>query len=90
VDNYALIDDKHGRAVVEDVLQLVARIMSNTFRTYDRLYHFGGQDFGVLMHCPDEALVLSAFDRFRANVEKFNFARVGRVTVSCGFTSVHG
>ncbi len=88
VDNYALIDDRHGRAVVEDVLQLVARIMSNTFRTYDRLYHFGGQDFGVLMHCPDEALVLSAFDRFRANVEKFNFARVGRVTVSCGFTSV--
>jgi len=88
VDNDALINDKHGRAVADEVLQLVARIMSNTFRTYDRLYHFGGEDFGVLMHCPDEALVLSAFDRFRANVEKFNFARVGRVTVSCGFTSV--
>lgn len=88
VDNYALIHDKHGRAVAEDVLQLVARIMSNTFRTYDRLYHFGGEDFGVLMHCPDEALVLSAFERFRANVEKFKFPRVGRVTVSCGFTTV--
>ena len=88
VDNFALIHDKHGRAVADDVLQLVARIMSNTFRTYDRLYHFRAEDFGVLMHCPDEALVLSAFDRFRANVEKFRFAAVGRVTVSCGFTSV--
>lgn len=88
VDNYALILDKHGRAAADDVLQLVARIMSNTFRTYDRLYHFNGEDFGVLMHCPDEALVLSAFERFRANVEKFRFPRVGRVTVSCGFTTV--
>ncbi len=40
------------------------------------------------MHCPDEALVLAAFERFRANVEKFNFPQVGRLTVSCGFTSV--
>jgi len=88
IDNYALINSQHGHAVAEDVLQLVARIMGNTFRTYDQLYHFGGEDFGVLMHCPDEALVLSAFDRFRTSVEKFNFARVGRVTVSCGYTSV--
>lgn len=88
IDNYGLISDKHDRSTVEDMLQRVARIMSNTFRTYDRLYHFGGGHFGVLMHCPDEALVLSAFDRFRANVEKYHFATIGRVTVSCGFTSV--
>lgn len=88
VDNHALISSQHGHAVTEEMLQLVARIMSNTFRTYDLLYHFGGEDFGVLMHCPDEALVLSAFDRFRVNVEKFKFPRVGRVTVSCGYTSV--
>ena len=33
-------------------------------------------------------LVLAAFERFRANVEKFNFPQVGKLTVSCGFTSV--
>ena len=60
VDDFAQISNQHGHAVAEDVLQLVARIMSNTFRTYDLLYHFGAEDFGVLMHCPDEALVLSA------------------------------
>ena len=88
VDNYALINSKHGHVVMQELLQLVARIMGNTFRTYDLLYHFGAEEFGVLMHCPDEALVLSAFDRFRVNVEKFNFPRVGRMTVSCGYTSV--
>ena len=88
VDNFALIREKHGHLIAEEVLLLVARVMNNTFRTYDRIYRFGGEHFGVLMHCPDEALVLAAFERFRANVEKFNFPQVGRVTVSCGFTSV--
>jgi diguanylate cyclase (GGDEF)-like protein len=88
VDNFGLIHAKHGPLVVEEVLSLVARVMNNTFRTYDRIYRFGGEHYGVLMHCPDEALVLAAFERFRANVEKFKFPQVGRITVSCGFTSV--
>ena len=88
IDNFGLLNEKHGHLIAEEVLLLVARVMNNTFRTYDRIYRFGGEHFGVLMHCPDEALVLAAFERFRANVEKFNFPQVGRVTVSCGFTSV--
>ncbi len=88
IDNFDLINDKHGHLIAEEVLLLVARVMNNTFRTYDRIYRFGGEHFGVLMHCPDESLVLAAFERFRTNVEKFNFPQVGRVTVSCGFTSV--
>ncbi|OQW90248.1 MAG: GGDEF domain-containing protein [Rhodoferax ferrireducens] len=88
IDNYDLISDKHGPGAGEEVLLRVARIMGSTFRTYDRLYHFGVEKFGVLMHCPDEALVLSAFERFRAGVEKTHFPQVGRVTVSCGFTTV--
>ncbi len=88
IDNFGLITDHHGRAAAEDVLARVARILSNTFRTYDRLYRFSNDHFGVLLHCPDEALVLGAFERFRINVEKYNFSKVGRVTVSCGFTAV--
>ncbi|MBK1683555.1 GGDEF domain-containing protein [Rhodoferax fermentans] len=88
IDNYGLISDKHGYAAMQDVLQQVARVMSSTFRTYDRLYHFGGDSYGVLLHCPDEALVLAAFERLRANVEKTRFPLVGRVTVSSGFTTV--
>ena len=88
IDNFGLISSKHGHLVAEEVLSLVARVMNNTFRTYDRIYRFGGEHYGVLMHCPDEALVLAAFERFRANIEKFNFSMVGRTTVSCGFTNV--
>ena len=88
VDNFGAINDKNGHLMAEEVLLLVARIMNNTFRTYDRIYRFGGEQFAVLMHCPDEALVLAAFERFRANMEKFNFPQVGRVTASAGFSRV--
>jgi diguanylate cyclase (GGDEF)-like protein len=88
VDNFGTINDKSGHLIAEEVLLLVARIMNNTFRTYDRIYRLGGEQFAVLMHCPDEALVLAAFERFRANMEKFNFPQVGRVTACAGFTRV--
>ncbi|APW43655.1 GGDEF domain-containing protein [Rhodoferax saidenbachensis] len=88
VDNFGILSDKGGHLIAEEVLLLVARIMNNTFRTYDRIYRFGGEQFAVLMHCPDEALVLAAFERFRANMEKFNFPQVGRVTASAGFTRI--
>lgn len=88
VDNFGVINDKSGHLIAEEVLLLVARIMNNTFRTYDRIYRLGGEQFAVLMHCPEEALVLAAFERFRANMEKFNFPQVGRVTACAGFTRV--
>jgi diguanylate cyclase (GGDEF)-like protein len=88
VDGFGVINDKHGHLIAEEVLLLVARILNNTFRTYDRIYRLGGEQFAVLMHCPDEALVLAAFERFRANTEKFNFPQVGRVTACGGFTRV--
>ena len=88
VDDFGLIGDKSGHLIAEEVLLLVARIMNNTFRTYDRIYRLGGEQFAVLMHCPDEGLVLAAFERFRVNMEKFNFPQVGRVTACSGFTRV--
>lgn len=88
VDHFHAIGDKSGHLIAEEVLLLVARILNNTFRTYDRIYRLGGEQFAVLMHCPDEALVLAAFERLRANVEKFNFPQVGHISASGGFTRI--
>ena len=88
VDHFDAISDKYGPLIAEELLLLVARTMNNTFRTYDRIYRFAGEQFAVLMHCPDEALVLAAFERFRTNMEKFNFPQIGRATASAGFTRI--
>jgi len=88
VDHFGAIGEKSGHLIAEEVLLLVARILNNTFRTYDRIYRLGGEQFAVLMHCPEEALVLAAFERFRANMEKFNFPQVGHLTACGGFTRI--
>lgn len=88
IDSFDVLSDKHGYLVMEEVTMLVARLMGSTFRTHDRLYRFGADQFAVMFHCPEEALALGAFERMRANVEKFNFPQVGRVTISAGFSRV--
>lgn len=88
VDNFSAIGEKSGHLIAEEVLLLVARILNNTFRTYDRIYRLGGEQFAVLMHCPEEALVVAAFERFRANMDKFKFPQVGHVTACGGFTRI--
>jgi diguanylate cyclase (GGDEF)-like protein len=88
IDRFALLSDKHGHLIMEEVTLLLARIMASTFRTHDRLYRFGGDTFAALFHCPEEEQALAAFERLRANVERYNFPQVGRVTISAGFTRV--
>lgn len=88
IDNFPLLSDRHGHLIMEEVTLLVARLMNNTFRTHDRLYRFGADQFSVLFHCPEESLVLGAFERMRSNVEKYNFPQVGRVTICAGFTRI--
>ena len=88
VDHFNAIGEKSGHMIAEEVLLLVARILNNTFRTYDRIYRLGGEQFAVLMHCPEEAPVLAAFERFRANMDKFNFPQAGHATATGAFTRI--
>ena len=86
VDHFKALAEQEGQLIAEEVLMLVARILNNSFRTYDRIYRLGAEQFAVLMHCPDEALVLAAFERFRANMDKFQFPQIGHATACGGFT----
>ncbi|MBT0571382.1 GGDEF domain-containing protein [Curvibacter sp. CHRR-16] len=88
VDGFSKVSEQHGHLLAEEVLLLIARILGNTFRAYDRLYRLGGDQFAVLMHCPQDALVHAAFERLRANVEKFTFPQVENITISAGYTRV--
>jgi diguanylate cyclase (GGDEF)-like protein len=88
VDHFNAIGEKSGHLIAEEVLLLVARILNNTFRTYDRIYRLGGEQFAVLMHCPEEGPVLAAFERFRANMDKFTFPQAGHATATAAFTRI--
>jgi len=88
IDHFKRVNDGFGHLIGDEVLLLLARLMRSSFRHHDRLYRFGGEEFVVLMRCGDEAGALAAFERLRANTERYAFPQVGRITVSVGITEV--
>ncbi len=61
VDHFKKVNDHHGHAAGDQVLQAVARVMRKTVRAADLCARLGGEEFGVLMLVagPDDALRLA-------------------------------
>jgi diguanylate cyclase (GGDEF)-like protein len=70
------------------VLLLLSRLMRTSFRFHDHLYRFGGEEFVVLLRCGADDDAATALERLRANVERYVFPQVGRITISVGFSSL--
>lgn len=88
IDFFKSVNDKFGHLIGDEVLLLQSRLMRNSFRYYDRLYRFGGEEFVVLLRCPDEATTAEVLERLRNNTAQYLFPQVGRITISVGFAQV--
>ncbi len=88
IDHFKLVNDRFGHLIGDEVLVLVARIMRQTFRHYDRLFRFGGEEFVVLLRGGTERQAMRVFERFRQNMQAYAFPQVGQVTISLGFTGL--
>lgn len=90
VDHFKQVNDRFGHQIGDEVLILVARILKNTFRGYDRVYRFGGEEFVVLLRCADHQAALQTVERLRQKMEQYRFPQVGCITVSVGLSSIGG
>jgi diguanylate cyclase (GGDEF)-like protein len=88
IDHFKTVNDRFGHLIGDEVLLLLSRVMRSSFRFYDQLYRFGGEEFVVLVRCPTEADAMAAFERFRDAVRNFVFPQVQKLTVSIGVTDV--
>jgi diguanylate cyclase (GGDEF)-like protein len=89
VDHFKLVNDKFGHLYGDEVLILIANLMQSSFRSQDRVFRFGGEEFVVLLRSSTLEHAQKIIDRFRSNVEEHDFPQVGRVTVSIGFVSIN-
>jgi diguanylate cyclase (GGDEF)-like protein len=87
IDHFKQVNDRFGHLYGDEVLILVANILRSSFRSHDRIFRFGGEEFVVLLRSTSLATAHKVFNRFRKNVEDYDFPQVGRVTVSLGFVS---
>ncbi|MCZ2495375.1 diguanylate cyclase [Xylophilus sp. Kf1] len=87
IDHFKQVNDRFGHVYGDEVLILVANLLKSSFRSQDRIFRFGGEEFVVLLRQASLEQAQLIFNRFRTNIEQFAFPQVGRVTVSVGFTS---
>lgn len=87
IDHFKLVNDRFGHLYGDEVLILVANILRSAFRTQDRIFRFGGEEFVVLLRSATLETAHTVFNRFRTAVEAYDFPQVGRITVSLGFVA---
>ena len=86
IDHFKSINDSRGHLFGDEVLLLLAQLMTESFREHDLLFRYGGEEFAmVLMDVTEEQAQLS-LDRFREKIAAYNFPSVEQVTVSIGYT----
>jgi diguanylate cyclase (GGDEF)-like protein len=88
IDHFKRVNDIFGHLIGDEVLLLMARLLRSSFRTNDRVFRFGGEEFVVLIRCQHDADAALAFERLRENIAAYPFPQVGRITVSVGFSRV--
>ena len=89
IDHFKQVNDRFGHLYGDEVLILMANLLRSSFRSRDRVFRFGGEEFVVLLRNATLAAARSAFERFRTLVQAHSFPQVGHVTVSIGFVGTH-
>lgn len=91
IDHFKQVNDRFGHLYGDEVLILMANLLRSSFRSNDRIFRFGGEEFVILLRMATRDLAHQVFNRFRATVEAHHFPQVGSVTVSLGFVNAgHG
>ena len=77
VDHFKTVNDKFGHLYGDEVLILIANLLQSSFRSQDRVFRFGGEEFVVLLRSTTLENAQKIIDRFRTNVETYEFPQVG-------------
>ncbi len=88
IDHFKKINDGFGHVFGDEVLLLFAGLLKKIFRNSDMLFRFGGEEFVVFLLNTTKQEATQTFERFRRELELFNFPQVGKVTVSIGMTKI--
>jgi diguanylate cyclase (GGDEF)-like protein len=88
VDRFKSVNDRYGHLFGDEVLLIVSQVLQRAFRSSDRVYRFGGEEFVILLHHVPENAATAALERLRAAIEAHQFPQIGSVTVSIGWTRI--
>lgn len=88
IDHFKKVNDEFGHVYGDEVLILVANLLRSSFRSHDKVFRFGGEEFVIMLRSATLDNARKIFDRLREKVEAYHFPQVGRITVSLGFVNI--
>jgi len=83
IDNFKMVNDRHGHAAGDEVLKKVASVIQGSCRKSDLAARFGGEEFVIFFPDVQPAALLKIGEKLRAAVEKTSASGIS-VTVSIG------
>lgn len=90
IDHFKNINDTYGHLIGDEVLMLVARLLRQASRLEDQLFRMGGEEFVILLQPTTQQNATHTLNRLRETIGAYPFPKVGRVTISGGFSQVLG
>lgn len=91
LDHFKRINDNHGHAAGDEVLQCFARLVKENLREEDLVARFGGEEFILLLDKPDLPMLQQCVERIRETFAQTRFDHLpadSRYTFSAGLTMV--
>lgn len=89
VDHFKSVNDRHGHAVGDAVLQAVSASLRATVRESDVVARWGGEEFLVILPECDHAGLLQVAEALRRAVASLNVPVAGPCTISIGGAVAH-
>jgi diguanylate cyclase (GGDEF)-like protein len=89
VDHFKAFNDRHGHALGDEALRIVARILADTIqRAGEMAARYGGEEFAVILVSSSRSQAVALAERLRAGIEAAGMQHEGKplqgVTVSAG------
>jgi diguanylate cyclase (GGDEF)-like protein len=89
LDHFKRLNDTYGHAKGDEVLQGVAETITNTLRSTDTAYRFGGEELVILARESDVPGAMGLADRVRGAIERrYSGASEGNLTASFGVAGI--
>lgn len=92
IDHFKKINDNYGHLIGDDVLRDFSRQLEAATRKSEPVYRYGGEEFIILLHAPNDRVASSIAERIRKSVaetEIYTAEHVIKITFSGGLTRVH-
>jgi diguanylate cyclase (GGDEF)-like protein len=84
IDDFKRVNDEFGHLYGDEILIHLAQIIRSNFRNEDLQFRFGGEEFVILLSASNQMECMQILERFRRNVEEYQFPNLDTVTVSIG------